>query len=553
MEPLQRAWSTVLERWNALTSAQRMAVSITGAALVGALALAAALQGEPAYDILFANLSDDDAARIVMRLRESNTPFRLGTDGHSILVPGNTVHETRLMLAGEGMPNGGGVGFEIFDAQRFGESEFAEQVKYHRALEGELSRTIGHITGVESARIHLVMQSRTLFARDRTSASASVALKLAPGVRMQDAQVAGIVHLVASSVRGLDPGNVTVVDSQGKRLSDAGQEAGGAATNTLGFKRDLEKQKEHAIQELLDIAVGPGKSMVRVDADVNFAREERTEEEFDPESATPRSFQLTEERSNTDTQLSGGIPGAPSNLPGAAAETAGNNSAGQSRRSETRNFEVSKVTRHTVEPVGRVTRINVAAIVDGKWSKPAKPGGESTFTPLPAAELEKIKGVIASAVGADQARGDRITVECVPFPTVDLETGPHDPIAALLEKYEPYLKYVGMLLGLIAAIVVFFMVRNRMKTAMQTLALAPRGGVSVSVRSGAAGTATDGTDADTRALPAITPENAQDVIARFRQQPTNDHDDLRRLVAEVAANDPDQAARIIRNWLQEAA
>ncbi len=560
MEPLQRIWTQSRDRWTKLTSAQRMAASVLAAAVVGALAFAAAMQGDPAYDVLFGNLSDDDAARIVMRLKEGNVAFRIDADGHTILVPGDKVHETRLMLAGEGMPNGGGVGFEIFDSQRFGESEFSEQVKYHRALEGELARTINHITGVESARVHLVLQNRTLFARDRTSASASVALKLAPGIRLQDPQVAGIVHLVASSVRGLEPANVTVVDSHGTRLSNAGQDQEGHAGNALEFKRDLEQQKERAIQELLDIAVGPGKSVVRVDADVNFAREERTEEKFDPETVAARSFQITDERSSTDTQMPAGIPGAPSNLPGAVSNTTGSNSAGTSRHSETRNFEVSKVVKHTVEPLGRITRLHVATIVDGTWTAPAKAGGKPKFTPLPAAELAKLKAVIASAVGAMESRGDQVTVECVPFPDINAAAAPHDPIAALIAPYEHYLKYVGIGLGVVAGLVLFFVIRRRMKSLMLTLSSGQPGGIPVNVNAlplgnDAAGALASGDPAAAAAaaLPALKASNAQEVVARFKQQPTNDNEELRRLVGEVAANDPDQAARIIRNWLQEAA
>ncbi|MEY4577542.1 MAG: flagellar M-ring protein FliF, partial [Pseudomonadota bacterium] len=191
------------ERWTNLALSVRVAIAAVALVAIGATLFAIAASNRPPKKaVLFSNLSDDDAARIVDKLKGANIPYEFGPDGTTLLVPELQVHETRLTLASEGLPSGGGVGFEVFDQQRFGESEFSEQVKYHRALEGELSRTISHLAGVKRARVHLVLPTRSLFAEQAQSASASIVVHLVPGWKMRDDQVKGIVHLVASSVRG---------------------------------------------------------------------------------------------------------------------------------------------------------------------------------------------------------------------------------------------------------------------------------------------------------------------------------------------------------------
>ena len=278
---------------------------------------------DPAYAMLYSNLEEQDAAAVVAKLRETRVPFRLEADGSQIWVPGATMHETRLALAAEGLPRGTGVGFEIFDQQRFGESEFAEQVKYHRALEGELSRTISHLDGVESARVHLVLPQRNLFASDESQATASVVLKLRTGARIGDDRVRGVVHLVASSVRGLTAENVTVVDGDGRPLAGGEQAEEELASRSLEVRRSVERSKERAVQQLLDATLGVGVSIVRVAAELSFAREERTEERYNPETVATRSFQITEEGGAASGPTTSGVPVTPSNLPGGQVPTPG--------------------------------------------------------------------------------------------------------------------------------------------------------------------------------------------------------------------------------------
>ena len=323
MEELKQRFAALQEKWKALETRVRLgALAGVGVVIAGAI-LFFAHGSNPDYGILFSNLSQEDAARIVERLRGLNVEYELGEGGTTILVAEDAVHETRLTLANEGLPSGGGVGFELFDTQRFGESDFSEQVQFRRALEGELARTIRHLAGVESARVHLVLPERRLFTTDESEASASVALHMNPGWRLREDQVQGVQHLVASSVQGLAPGNVTVVDGDGRPLSEDGAESGEAVANAEDLRHQIEQSKQRAVQQLLDASLGPGVAIVRVSAEVDMSREEHLQETYDPERIATRSFEITEERSAEAEGDAQGIPGAASNLPGGAAVSAG--------------------------------------------------------------------------------------------------------------------------------------------------------------------------------------------------------------------------------------
>jgi flagellar M-ring protein FliF len=530
MQPIKDRLMKLKERWTALSLRSRiLLLAVTGGAIAaGVLVYSTATATRHA--VLFSNLSVDDASAVVARLGEAHVPYELGDGGSTILVPEEQVYELRLTLAGEGIPSGGGVGFEVFDEQRFGESEFSERVKYHRALEGELARTIGHISGVEAARVHLVLPQRTLFTSEAEQASASVALRLRPGAEMGEERVRGIVHLVSSSVRGLAVENVTVVDGNGRELSARLRgEDGAGADDAFEFRGRIEDEKARAVQDILDRTLGRGKSIVRVAADVSFTREESTEERFDPEAVAPRSFQIDEERDASATASAEGVPGAVSNLPGGPSPESGSNTQGLLRRSETRNFEVSKVVRRAVEPVGRVQRVQVAVVVDGNWTGE---GDARTFEPRSTEELAQIRQIVASAVGTDEERGDRVTVECVPF--AELEEVPIEEEDPLL-KYQAYLPYAaGLLLLLIAAPVAFVMWRKRKKTAVEH-----ERGRSI-------------TKLDARELPAGEGSDAKSLptVAEIGQRGNVDND-VRMLSSEVAERDPEIAARVVRLWLSE--
>ena len=589
------------ERWEKLSLAVRVAVAAGLLIVIGGIIFAALANRAPHKAVLFSNLSDDDAARIVEKLRGANIPYEFGSGNTSLLVPEAQVHETRLMLASEGLPSGGGVGFEVFDQQRFGESEFTEQVKYHRALEGELARTISHLAGVKRARVHLVLPTRSLFADREQDASASVVVHLVPGWKMREDQVKGIVHLVASSVRGLDPEHVTLVDGDGRALErDSAAEENGELTGKADvYRREIERSKERAAQQMLDTSLGRGKSMVRVAAAVSFTREEVTEELYDPETIAQRSFQLVEEREGAGGRTVSGVPGTPSNLPGGEAATVGSGGgAGLVRKSETRNYEVSKYMRRAVEPVGRVTGLQVAVVADGRYRGT---GDKKKFEALSQTELDRIQKLVAGAVGISEKRGDRVVVECIPFAPAP---APIDDRTIVERLLGPYTQYVLWALLALAAFFAYRVLNKTLQKKLQSdnataadlllsralpgspeaesaalppgdaglleglqglqLGAAETGEPALAGAAAAGETAQAGAAADTASAAAASAQGAPEQpvkpvipksLLKRSKEPNPDAEaieQVRQLAQEMAAKEPEAAARVLRAWLAES-
>jgi len=540
MQPLLDALKPWLERWKALPLQRQMGLIVALALIVGGGLWGWAAANATNYAVLFGNLESGDASAIVERLKGQKVAFKLERGGTEIWVPEQSVYETRLALAGEGLPNGGGQGFELFDQQKFGESEFSEQVKYHRALEGELTRTITHLSGVESARVHLVLPSRSVFVNSENTASASVALRLKPGAKLSREQTRGLVHLIASSVRGLSPEEVTIVDGSGRRLS-GGEEDSEVANTSMEFQRNYERAQERSLQQILDTTVGPGRAMVRVAADVSFAREEMTEERFDPNMVAARSFQISEERDISGGATAGGVPGAVGTLEGADDKLTTSTQNGITRRSETRNFEVSKTVRRNVEPVGRVMRLSVAVVVDGNWKGK---GDKRTFVIRPAGELATIKSVVATAAGTKEERGDKVTVECVPFAeqSVEPEVVPTGFDAVLKKNLPIAAGGAGALLLLAIGGTVFVMSRKKKQQAKIDLKLAAEAPPQLKVETNPTGTPA------VASLPAPEIQEGPALSADAQAEAER----IRAVTAEIAAGDPYLAARVVRGWLSES-
>jgi flagellar M-ring protein FliF len=369
------------------------------------------------YRPLFANLTTEDAGEIVKKLKEQKIPYQLSDNGKAILVPSDKVYDLRLSLASDGLPQGGGVGFEIFDRKNFGVTEFVQKLNYQRALQGELARTISQLAGVEQARVHLALPEKTIFKDSEKPPTASVILKMKSNRQLRENEVQGIAHLVASAIEGMNPDQVTVLDSRGKILSQAGStDAGSKMTSSmLEMQRNYEKNLEERLQSLLDKAVGSGKSVARVTAAFDFKQVERYEEKYDPESPVVRSEQRSEEKNGTAAAAATGVPGVQANMGKTTPGTAGNQSTG-AKSDETMNYEISRSTARTIEPVGTLAKVSVAIMVDGKYEQAGKSvAAKPTYVPRSPDELQKIEALVKSAVGYNVERGDQLTVANISF------------------------------------------------------------------------------------------------------------------------------------------
>jgi flagellar M-ring protein FliF len=460
-------------------------------------------------------------------------PYRVEGEGGTIEVPTQNVRELRLELAGSGLPRGGGVGFESFDKMRLGATEFEQRVLYRRSLEGELSRTIDTIQSVQSSRVHLVLPERSVFIGRAEPASASVVLKLRPGRALGGSEVAGVVHLIAASVASLTPDRVAIVTTDGtvlhkpRREGDVGGTDGDEQVSTA---RALETTLEDRTRAMLEKVIGVGRVDVRVSAELDRSRVERVEDRYDPKAATLRSEQSTTERTSPDKSATG-VPGAESNLPeGAGKLDGGAGQDGLLRESHTRNFEVDHIVEKRLLTSGTLRRLTVAVVVDGHSSKEGPRSKE---------EMDRLTGLVRSAVGADDKRGDLVTVESVPFLAVEPTVEPPPPsiVPDRFRKYVPYAYAGGAGLALLTALIAAWRIRKAMKkasVAREAKALAAAAEVKALV-------VAEPVKAD--ADPAEV-ENAR-IFSKL------DPEELRTRAHDRAADDPATAALVLRFWLGE--
>jgi flagellar M-ring protein FliF len=445
----------MVERWvksfGEIPLGQRLILLVALAGAVATIVVAVLWAQRPDFEPLYGNLSTEDAGSIVNHLRDAHVPYELGAGGASVLVPSERVHELRMQMAEAGLPSGGGVGFEIFDHTGYGTTDYVQRINYRRALEGELARTIGAMDQVVSARVHLVLPEKRLFAKDQEGARASVTLKLHGKQGMDQGKVAAVVHLVASAVEGLSPDRVTVVDLSGRVLY-AGHEGdgdGAMVASQAGYRFQLEERLRKRVMELLAPAVGSDGLEVQVAADLDFTRKETTEEVYDPDVAVVRSEQRNKEQSSGSSGA-GGVTGVTARLAnGGESNTA-------KSQNETVNYELNKTVNHIVSPVGQVKRLSVAVLVDGKTAVP-QGGGAPTYTPRSDEELAKRAALVKKAVGFDAARGDTVEVANIPFagpavPETLPEPGMLDnlrPFVGPAARYLLALIVAGMVIGMV--------------------------------------------------------------------------------------------------------
>ncbi|GJL37624.1 Flagellar M-ring protein [Phytobacter ursingii] len=430
-----------LEWLNRLRANPKIPLMVAAAAAVAIVVAMVLWAKSPDYRTLYSNLSDQDGGAIVTQLTQMNIPYRFSENGGALEVPADKVHELRLRLAQQGLPKGGAVGFELLDQEKFGISQFSEQVNYQRALEGELARTIETLGPVKTARVHLAMPKPSLFVREQKSPSASITVNLAPGRAMDDGQITAIVHLVSSAVAGLPPGNVTVVDQSGRLLTQSNTAGRDLNDAQLKYASDVESRVQRRIESILAPIVGNGNVHAQVTAQIDFANKEQTEEQYQPNGdasqAVLRSRQ-TNESEQVGGSYPGGVPGALSNQPAPAnaapittpqanqqngqqnqtgqqtASSAANSAVPRNTtRNETANYEVDRTIRHTKMNVGDIERLSVAVVVNYRTLADGKTEA------LTADQLKQIEDLTREAMGYTEKRGDTLNVVNSPFNATD--------------------------------------------------------------------------------------------------------------------------------------
>jgi flagellar M-ring protein FliF len=524
-------------RLAAMPGKAKMMLGLGAAALLAILIGLTMWSSQGDYRVLYTNLSDKDAGDIVTQLSQMNVPYKFTDGGNAILVPADKVHDARLKLASAGLPKGSVVGFELMDHTPFGQTQFQERMTYQRALEGELTRSISALAAVQAARVHLALPNQNGFFREQQQPSASVLLTLYPGRSLDRSQIAGIVHLVASSVPELQPKAVSVVDQTGALLSDDSNGAQGLDANQLRYVSQIETSLQKRIVDILEPVVGPNNLRATVNAEVDFSQLESTSEEFkpnqgDPSQAAVRSQQTTEQGS-AGSATPAGVPGATSNQPPVAATAPltgasaplqgapGSAISGNMRRDKVTNYEVDKTVRVVRGATGTVKRINAAVVVNQHVTKDAE--GKVKSTPLSQEELDKLTALVQESIGYDKARGDSVRVINVPFRTED------DGKAESLPIWQQ--AWVSDLLHTIAvpgamALVALMVVMGLIRPALR--AIRP-----VEVK----GTKLDAVVADNEPLPALPALTAPRVTSQLEG------------ARSLAKENPAAVANIVRGWV----
>lgn len=406
-----------VQGFTALPGMKQVGLMIGLAASI-ALAVAVVLWSQsPNYSLLFANLSGQDLASVTRSLDDAGVPYKLEHGTGAVLVPAAQVHDLRIKLAARGLPETPESGFELLDRDTgFGTSRFMEKARYQRALEGELAKSIQSLSVVESARVHLALPKESVFVRDRAKPSASVLVRLRPGGKLNDTQIAGIVHLLAASVPNLEPEAVTVVDQRGRLLSDDGSKDEMAlSSDQFEYNRRIEEEYRRRITEMLAPIVGASGVRAEVTADLDFTIVEQTKESYQPEQTAVRSEQIREQQNLNGEP--GGVPGALTNQPprgGSLSTTDTEAATSQSSSKEiVRNYEVDRTISHSRFAPGRVKRLSVAVMLD--YRKKIGDDGQLQQTPLDEAEIARLTELVKQAVGFDASRNDSINVINMPF------------------------------------------------------------------------------------------------------------------------------------------
>lgn len=429
---------------------------------------------------LYTGLSSEDAGKIVERLKELNIQYEIGDNGGSVSVPSSDVYETRMKLATAGLPSPQNIGYALLDQTNIGMTDFLQKVNYRRALEGELARTIIGLSEVAAARVHLVIPEDRLFREDQHAPTASVVLKLRGTMPLGKRQLQGVAYLVASSVEGMTPDKVTIIDSNGNLLSGmrASDESAMLSATQFDMRKNIEDYLEQKAQSLMSGVIGSGRAVVRVTAELNFEKSNTQIEQYDPDLVAIRSEQRTTQKGS---QLEGALANPAAGVAGASEAGAGGaatiattpvatNTTSDNSEDVITNYEVSKTIRNIIGEVGSIKRLTVAVMVDGAYKEAKTPEGEITkeYQARSQEELNRFASIIKNAVGFSETRADQFEIVSMPFDNTMLETSLKElEQPSALTTYLPYGKKIGTILLLL---VVFLYVKKMMKKMFSAIA-----------------------------------------------------------------------------------
>ncbi len=526
-----------------LSAQQKMGLMVAIAATVAVVAGLWMWGQTPDYRVLYTNLSDRDGGAIIESLQQQNVPYKFAEGGGALLVPGNLVHEIRLRLASQGLPKGGTVGFELMESQKFGTSQFLEQVNYQRSLEGELARSMQTIAAVQNARVHLAIPKPSVFVKDQQKPSASVILSLHPGRTLDPGQVNGIVHLVSSSIPNMPSQSVTVLDQSGNMLnaSREGSDLLMDATQ-LKYVREIEQDYIKRIEAILIPITGQQNVKAQVTASIDFAQVEETAEIYKPNqrpnTAAVRSTQTLESLNGLGG--AGGVPGAltnqpapaaiapitkPANAPAPAANAAAN-SAANSRKEATSNFELDRTIQHTKLPVGNIRRLSVAVVMN---NRSVTEKGKTVSKPYTEAESAQITALVKDAMGFDPKRGDSLNLLNKAFnnePDVVLPEVPLWKQPDVIALAKDVLKYLLIAGG--AGFLLFGIIRPSFKN------LAAQAAAQAEAAAAAAEAAR---------------HQHHHTAASFEQK--NSYEDNLQIAKQLTKDDPKIVASVVKEWVNK--
>ncbi|MFL6643200.1 MAG: flagellar basal-body MS-ring/collar protein FliF [Paraburkholderia fungorum] len=510
----------------------------------------------PDYKVLYSNLSDRDGGAIITALQAANIPYKFTDAGGAILVPSEQVHEMRLRLAAQGLPKSGSVGFELMDNQKFGISQFAEQINYQRALEGELERTIESISSVKSARVHLAIPKPSVFVRDKEAPSASVLVNLYPGRALDEGQVLAITHMVSSAVPDMPVKGVTILDQDGNLLTQPSTGSGLDASQ-LKYRQQIERSTQQRIDAILAPLFGSGNAHSQVSADIDFSRREQTSENYGP-NGSPQQAAIRSQQTSTATEMSqaaaSGVPGALSNQPpqpASAPIVASNGASGvtttpvSDRKDSTTNYELNKTVQHLEQPMGGIKRLSVAVVVNYLRVVDAK--GHATMQPVTADKLAQVNQLVKDAMGFDAARGDSVNVVNSPFtadidPNADLPWWRTPDMIALAKQLATYLG-----IGAVALFLYFVMVKPALRRAFPP----PEPVAAAALPSPDEPILLDGIPAAERAATATVAELESDNELLALENSKHKYERNLEFARNIARQDPKIVATVVKNWVSD--